>query len=65
MYALLQSTSMRQLITEQIPTMLGALIIAELFYKFHSFMLEALAFLATWYLLDFGVRRIQRLLGWR
>ena len=26
--------------------------IAELFYKFHSFTLECLAFLATWYLVD-------------
>lgn len=26
-----------------------SLLIAELFYKFHSFTLEALAFLATWY----------------
>jgi hypothetical protein len=29
-----------------------AFIIAELFYKFHSFALETAAFLVTWYLLD-------------
>lgn len=28
-----------------------AFVIAELFYKFHSFTLEAAAFLATWYVL--------------
>jgi hypothetical protein len=27
-------------------------VIAELFYKFHSFTLETLAFLATWYALS-------------
>ncbi len=29
-----------------------SLVIAELFYKFHSFTLEALAFLATWFVLS-------------
>ncbi|MGH2451273.1 MAG: hypothetical protein ACRDGE_08385 [Candidatus Limnocylindria bacterium] len=28
-----------------------AFVVAELFYKFHSFTLEAAAFLATWYAL--------------
>jgi hypothetical protein len=31
------------------PPGVAALIVAELFYKFHSFALECLAFLATWY----------------
>ena len=30
-----------------------ALLIAEFFYKFHSFLLECLAFLATWFVLSF------------
>jgi hypothetical protein len=30
----------------------AAFAIAELFYRFHSFALECLAFLATWYLLS-------------
>jgi hypothetical protein len=29
-----------------------AFVIAELFYKFHSFTLECLAFLATWFALS-------------
>lgn len=38
-------------------TTLGvSLVIAEFFYKFHSFTLEALAFLATWY----AFRRVAR-----
>jgi hypothetical protein len=28
------------------------LLIAELFYKFHSFLLETGAFLATWFVVD-------------
>jgi hypothetical protein len=31
--------------------MVSALVIAELFYKFGSFTLEAVAFIATWYVI--------------
>jgi hypothetical protein len=41
-----------------------ALVIAEMFYKFHSFSLECLAFLATWAALsalaDLGVRLFRK-----
>jgi hypothetical protein len=40
-----------------------SLIIAELFYKFHSFTLEALAFLATWYVLGGIAEFLRRLLN--
>ncbi len=33
-----------------------AFVIAETFYKFHSFTLEAAAFLATWYVLRIVAR---------
>jgi hypothetical protein len=33
-------------------------VVAELFYKFHSFTLECLAFLATWYVFDFARDRV-------
>ncbi len=33
-----------------------AFVIAEMFYKFHSFTLEAAAFLATWYVLRIAAR---------
>ena len=36
----------------QLPAMTAAFLIAEFFYKFRSFALECLAFLATWYLID-------------
>ena len=52
MYSLIRSLPFQQLLFEQVPTLGTALIIAELFYKFHSFALECVAFLATWYVLD-------------
>jgi hypothetical protein len=39
-----------------LPSGAVALVIAELFYKFHSFTLECLAFLGTWYVLDLALR---------
>ena len=33
---------------------IAAFVIAELFYKFHSFSLECIAFLATWAVLSYG-----------
>jgi hypothetical protein len=37
---------------ENLPTFVIAVVIAEVFYKFHSFTLECLSFLGTWYALD-------------
>lgn len=52
MYTLLRSMHIRQLISMQAPAFLVAFLIAELFYKFKSFALECLAFLATWLLIE-------------
>ncbi|MGR8980663.1 MAG: hypothetical protein ACU84H_11330 [Gammaproteobacteria bacterium] len=52
MYTLIRAIPLKQLLMEQVPIILASLTIAELFYKFHSFTLEAIAFLATWYVLD-------------
>jgi hypothetical protein len=41
-----------ELLGSHAPSAVVAIIIAELFYKFHSFTLECLAFLATWYVID-------------
>ncbi len=59
MYTLLQSITVRQLFLEQAPILAVSLIIAEIFYKFHSFTLECIAFLATWYLLDASVKFVR------
>lgn len=56
MYSLTKVMSARQLLFEQLPVFALSLLIAELFYKFHSFTLECLAFLATWYAIDGSLR---------
>jgi hypothetical protein len=52
MFELLRSSSLRQLLARQAPGLAISLIVAELFYKFGSFTLECLGFLATWFVLD-------------
>ena len=42
----------RQDLVVEAPSLGVALVVAELFYKFHSFTRECLAFLATWYVLS-------------
>jgi hypothetical protein len=56
MHTLVKSMPLRQLLLEQLPVFACALVIAETFYKFHSFTLECLAFLATWYVIDLTVK---------
>jgi uncharacterized membrane protein YoaK (UPF0700 family) len=51
MYELIRRLTMRQLTLELLPLLLISLGIAEVFYKFHSFLLETGAFLLTWFAL--------------
>lgn len=55
MYTLIRSKSLRQLFQEQAPAIGISIVVAELFFKFHSFTLECIAFLATWYVLDAAI----------
>lgn len=60
MYTLIKAIPLRDLLIEQAPALIFSLVVAELFYKFHSFTLETMAFLATWFVADgliSGVRR--------
>ncbi len=52
MYSFLHSNPLRTTLMENLPTFVIAVVIAEVFYKFHSFTLECLSFLGTWYVLD-------------
>jgi hypothetical protein len=52
MYMLIQKLGIREWLVRQSPVLVGALAIAEIFYKFGSFLLEAVAFLITWFFLD-------------
>ncbi|MBB4304122.1 hypothetical protein GGD81_003178 [Rhodobium orientis] len=55
MFTLFKSLTLRQALFNQAPVLIASLAIAEMFYKFHSFLLESLAFLATWFVLDLVV----------
>lgn len=54
MYSLLKSRTVKELLLTQFPVVIVSLVIAEIFYKFQSFLLETGAFLATWFVLDLG-----------
>lgn len=60
MYTLLRLLPERRLACEQVPALAGAWVIAELFFKFHSFTLECAAFLATWFVFDALVQKVVR-----
>ncbi len=52
MYQLIHTLTVSELFKRQLPVFLVAFVVAELFYKFHSFVLVTGAFLVTWYVLD-------------
>lgn len=60
MYTLLHSLPLSRIALEQLPAAAGALFVAEIFYKFRSFSLECLAFLATWYAFDLVLSRVRK-----
>jgi len=64
MYALVRQLGSAAVTVREASTFAAALILAEVFYKFHSFTLECVAFLATWAALsgaiDLGGRLLQR-----
>jgi hypothetical protein len=50
MYSII-TTLGRRFLAQELPSGLASLVLAEMFYKFHSFTLECGAFLLTWYAL--------------
>lgn len=65
MSTLLRSMSVQDLLTLEAPSLILSFIIAELFYKFHSFTLETGAFLVTWFVLGWLTRQIVQLVRGR
>lgn len=61
MYSALKHVPRRDILLQQAPGAGASLLIAELFYKFGSFSLEALAFLATWFVVDSVIQGARRL----
>jgi len=57
MYTLIRTVPFGRMLRDQFPAMMGSLLIAERFYKFHSFTIECIAFLGTWYVLEAGLHR--------
>ena len=58
MFRLIHTLTTGELFKRQLPVFVPSFLIAELFYKFHSFALECAAFLATWYVLDAVVQKV-------
>ncbi len=48
MYSYLRSLKLKQAVLVEAPSVTLSIIVAEIFYKFHSFTLECVAFLVTW-----------------
>jgi hypothetical protein len=63
MYTLIRNSGTREISLTEAPSLVVAVVVAELFYKFHSFSLECLAFLATWFVLSAGLHQLLRLRG--
>ena len=63
MFELLRSSTLRHLLARQAPALVISLIVADLFYKFGSFTLECLGFLATWFVLDAVFAQVGRALS--
>jgi len=49
MYTLLHNVGLRKGLLAEAPSLILSILVAELFYKFHSFTFECVAFLVTWY----------------
>jgi hypothetical protein len=64
MYSLVKHIDGRAAAAREAVTLIAALGVAEVFYKFHSFSLECLAFLATWAALSGLAELTGRLAGW-
>ncbi|MAE64824.1 MAG: hypothetical protein CMJ18_11200 [Phycisphaeraceae bacterium] len=60
MYTLIRTLPARELLMGQLPALTLALIVAELYFKFGSFLLESIGFLLTWCVLDLVQTRIRR-----
>ena len=65
MLSLISNLPARRLLLRDAPTMVGALVFADAFYKWHSFLLEAGGFLLTWLVLDVVVTGLERALARR
>jgi len=54
MYTVAKTLGVQKFVKIETIPLAIALIVAEALYKFHSFTLEAIVFLATWYLVSWA-----------
>lgn len=60
MFTLTRTLGIRKALSSEAIPLLLSLVTAEVFYKLHSFVLEAAAFLATWYCLSWAFSTLRR-----
>ena len=60
MYTMLRKDGLRRDLVVEGPALVVSMAVAELFYKFHSFVLECGAFLVTWYAVSWAVSLVRR-----
>jgi hypothetical protein len=65
MFQLFRAIGAMDLAVRQLPVFMVSFVVASVFYKFGSFALEAVAFLATWFVLDAVVEGAVRLVAGR
>jgi hypothetical protein len=53
MFTLMRQSNLKKCLTVEAPPLLVSMVTAEMLFKFHSFTLECLAFLATWFVLSY------------
>ncbi len=63
MLTFLRNLTVRNLLVAEAPSLAISIVIAEVFYKFHSFTFECIAFLATWAFVGFMTTTIGRTIG--
>lgn len=61
MFSTLRRMTPREAYRVELPSFVSSLLVAEAFYRFHSFVLEAGAFLATWFVFGAGLAALQGL----
>ena len=52
MYSYVKQVGIPTVLAQEAPAFAASFVIAEVFYKFHSFTLECAAFLVTWFVLS-------------
>ena len=63
MFQLIKALGAQVALARQLPIMGTSFLIAAVFYKFHNFALECIAFLVTWFVIDAVVQGVLHLLA--